>query len=382
MRVHVRMHIYILAGESLMRQSSEARALVSYRSSSDELPAVCEEQREENRKPGEFTDPNAYSPLPKTVVPVSSLVLGAGPRLSGEDPKHTRLLAETETQLPPILIHRETMQVIDGAHRVRAALMRGDKTITAELFDGSEDAAFVLALERNRAHGLPLSRADRQAAAKRLVISRPNWSDRSIARSAGLSARTVRSLRSVCSTAEIPQSNTRIGQDGRTRPVDNTERRNLAAAMIANEPSASLRKVADATGISVSTAHGIRQRIHNGTTSPLEQHERGNDERLTRHHTSMPVRPRAEHKKHEIRSKLERLINDPSVKLNKKGRLLLKWLISHAVHPEEWKPLLETIPAHHSGTVAELARSFAKTWQEFAKELDGREVRVIQDPVI
>lgn len=40
MRVHVRMHIYILAGESLMRQSSEARALVSYRSSSDELPAL------------------------------------------------------------------------------------------------------------------------------------------------------------------------------------------------------------------------------------------------------------------------------------------------------------------------------------------------------
>src|SRR5262245_27830171 len=60
---------------------------------------------------------------PVATVRISSLVLEDSPRLSGEDPDHTRLLAEAEGELPPITIHRSTMRVIDGAHRVQAALL-------------------------------------------------------------------------------------------------------------------------------------------------------------------------------------------------------------------------------------------------------------------
>jgi hypothetical protein len=43
----------------------------------------------------------------------------------------------------------------------------------------------------NIAHGLPLTRADRTAAAARVVHSYPQWSDRMISTVVGLSAGTV-----------------------------------------------------------------------------------------------------------------------------------------------------------------------------------------------
>ena len=95
------------------------------------------------------------------------------------------------------------MQVIDGMHRVRAAILSGAGYIEALLFEGAEDEAFLLAVQLNVAHGLPLSRADRVAAAVRIIHSSPQWSDRAIARAAGLSDKTVASIRRRTS-AEIP----------------------------------------------------------------------------------------------------------------------------------------------------------------------------------
>jgi ParB-like chromosome segregation protein Spo0J len=51
------------------------------------------------------------------------------------------------------------MRVIDGIHRVEAAKLRGAKEIEARLFDGDESASYVLAVQANVTHGLPLSRA-------------------------------------------------------------------------------------------------------------------------------------------------------------------------------------------------------------------------------
>ena len=67
-------------------------------------------------------------------------------------------------------------------------------------------------------HGMPLTRADRKAAAQRIVMIRPQWSDRAIAAVGGLSAKTVGAIRRR-STEEIPQSNARLGGDGRVRPL-------------------------------------------------------------------------------------------------------------------------------------------------------------------
>lgn len=67
-----------------------------------------------------------------------------------------------------------------------------------EYFDGTAEAAFALAVERNLANpaeGLPLSVAERKAAAERIVSGRPELSDRSIAQGVGLSAKTVGEIR-------------------------------------------------------------------------------------------------------------------------------------------------------------------------------------------
>jgi hypothetical protein len=90
------------------------------------------------------------------------------PVQAGEDLSHARMLAEAEGDLPSVVLHRATMCVIDGMHRLRAAELRGDKTIAVRFFDGDDDAAFVLAVQANIAHGLPLSFADREAAAVRI----------------------------------------------------------------------------------------------------------------------------------------------------------------------------------------------------------------------
>ncbi len=99
------------------------------------------------------------------------------------------------------------MRVIDGLHRMRAARLRGDQTIEVQYFTGDDDAAFLLAVEANTAHGLPLSLSERKAAAVRLIAMFPDRSNRSIAASAGSPIRPWPPP----FNAESPRSNARTG---------------------------------------------------------------------------------------------------------------------------------------------------------------------------
>ncbi|MFD8814979.1 ParB/RepB/Spo0J family partition protein, partial [Streptomyces sp. NPDC059627] len=128
-------------------------------------------------------------------VPVLSLRPADSPRLNGEDKAHIMRLAEAETPLPPILVDRRSLQVIDGMHRLMAASLRGQETIDVIFFDGNEADIFLRAVQENVTHGLPLSRADRRAAAERIIASHPHLSDRVIGQTAGLAANTVAAIR-------------------------------------------------------------------------------------------------------------------------------------------------------------------------------------------
>ena len=154
-----------------------------------------------------------------------------------------------------------TMRVIDGLHRMRAAQLRCAQTIEAQFFTGDDDAAFLLAVEANIAHGLPLSLSERKAAAVRLIAMFPDRSDRSIAASAGISDKTVAGLRS---SAENPRSNARTGVDGRRRPVDGADRRRRAARLVARQPHTPIRDIAKEAEISVATALDVRRRVTRG----------------------------------------------------------------------------------------------------------------------
>jgi len=297
---------------------------------------------------------------PPVVVRVASLLAPDSPRLAGENDEHVRLLAESDAKLPPIIVSRSTMRVIDGAHRLRAALMRGEDEIEVRFFTGDEDEAFVLAVESNVRHGLPLSLADRTVAAARIINSHPHWSDRAIASATGLAAKTVAAIRRRA-TGDSPQLRTRVGRDGRFRPLDSSEGRQRASDLLKADPTASLRQVAARAGISQGTARDVRNRLQRGE-SPVPQQRTRSD--VARQDVTARDRCR------DRASLLRTLKNDPSLRFNEAGRSLIRLLDSASVIGEEERGrLLGNIPPHCVETVAELAYECAQVWQEFAEKL-------------
>jgi ParB-like chromosome segregation protein Spo0J len=301
------------------------------------------------------------------IVPLDSLRPGYSPRLAGEDAAHAQRLAELDTKLPRILVHRSTMRIIDGMHRYRAATLRGAKHIEVEFFDGSEEMAFVRAVEANVAHGLPLSYADREAAAIRIIASHPEWSDRAIAASTGLAARTVRSVR-VTVSAEKPQVNARLGLDGRVRPLDSSAGRSLAYELIKERPEAPLREIARRAGIAVSTAHDVRERVRRGE-DPVPDGVRRKWSRSNR--STRADRTRRDNARSPM-SKLRGLQMDPALRFTEAGRVLLGWLSRNMVDQNELTSLADSVPPHCVNLVADLARDYAFAWHEFSEELGRR----------
>jgi ParB-like chromosome segregation protein Spo0J len=112
------------------------------------------------------------------------------------------------------------MRVVDGMHRVMAASLQGREAIDVIFLDGSEADIFLRAVQENIAHGLPLSRADRRAAAERIIASHPHMSDRAIGHSVGLAAKIVADIRRRRSSEDLSQLSARVGRDGRVRPVE------------------------------------------------------------------------------------------------------------------------------------------------------------------
>jgi ParB-like chromosome segregation protein Spo0J len=317
------------------------------------------------------------------VVPVLAVRPADSPRLNGEDKAHIARLAEIEATLPPILVDRRTMRVIDGMHRLIAASLQGRETIDVRFFDGSEADVFLRAVQENVTHGLPLSQADRRAAAARIIASHPHMSDRAIGQAAGLAAKTVATIRKR-STDGVPQSNARVGRDGKVRPLDSAQGRRRAAELLTQQPGASLRDVARAAGISPATVLDVRKRLERGdppTPGKPDAAENavvsGDDEpgltwrpgSRTASRSVAPLDPAA---------MVQRLLRDPSLRNNEQGKEMLRLLHVNAVGAEQLPDVATRVPPHCVAIIVQLARQYARMWQDFARELDGR-ARII-DP--
>ncbi len=318
----------------------------------------------------------AADDLPSATVPISSLVTSDSPRRSGENPGHARMLADVADRLPPIIVHRPTMRVIDGMHRLRAARLRGAKQIEVRFFDGDEASAFVLAVRSNVVHGLPLSLADRKAAADRIIGLYPRWSDRAIASVTGLSGPTVAARRRRLTEKDL-QPDTRIGMDGRVRPVDVAQRRRTATQLLAENPGASLREVARQAGLSPETVRKVRAQPdpahrpadprRNGLTpvSGLAGRRLPAERRVAR--TPAPTRAGT--------VAVQALLADPAFRSTESGRALLRLLTgSHALH-ESSSEFIENVPAHCLGRLAEAARACVREWEAFVAEVERRWAR-------
>ncbi|WP_330333186.1 transcriptional regulator [Streptomyces sp. NBC_00536] len=367
------------------------------------------------------------APAPRTgrepvIVPVSiaSLLPGESPRSEGPDQEHVARLSEVEGPLPPILVRRSDMRVIDGMHRLLAALIRGQGTIDVEFFEGTAEEAFLRAVQANITHGLPLSQTDRRVAATRIIESHPQMSDRAIARASGIGAKAVATIRRR-STDAVPQLNVRIGRDGRARPLSSVEGRWRAAELMAENPQASLREVARLAGISPATASDVRKRLQSGelpaTTRPENvtslgasaascrtgknsgaatgsdasagadggSDREGDDEAQTGADGSTPAASQHDRLRRDRRTRtataepaivLDKLLRDPSLRLKEEGRHLLRLLQQNA--SAEWNHLTAAVPPHCGALVGSLARQYAATWLEFAQHLDERDRSVPQ----
>ena len=319
-----------------------------------------------------------------TSVPVASLLPADSPRLEGQAAEHVARLAAVETPLPPILVDRRSMRVIDGMHRLAAAFRKGEATILVEFFDGTAEEAFLRAVEANVTHGLPLSKEDRRAATERIIASHPAMSDRAIARVAGLGAKTVAAIRRN-SAGGNAQLSARIGRDGKVRPLNSAEGRERAARLIAERPQASLREIARLAGVSPATVSDVRRRLLAGeppvpeqtsqSAPPADERPEADAVKPILPGPATPEGPRQPARGSRLpvpdpAALLDRLLSDPSLRHREEDRRLFRVLQRNAIEERGWSRLAAAVPSHCGDLVVDLARQYAETWLEVAQELD------------
>ena len=311
--------------------------------------------------------------LSAAMVSAASLKPADTPRLGGEDLEHVKALAEVKDRWPPILVHRQTMRVIDGMHRLRAARMLGEPMVEVRFFDGDDDEAFIAAVRANIAHGLPLTLADRKAAATRIMGWQPQRSDRWIGEVTGLAAGTVGAIRRRTSPS-ARQDTARIGRDGRVRPLETAEGRRKAQQEITSHPEASLREIARAAGVSPATVKDVRDRmLRREDPVPRNQHAAGaaqpgyaGQAGNGRDNGGRSSSTR------DLASSLNLLRKDPSMRYSQSGRDLLRELEAHARGPRPVEELIDAVPSHCAYLIADVARKCAREWQELAITLEKR----------
>lgn len=332
------------------------------------------------------SDPvNIVDRLPVFRLPLSSLGPGIFLRQSGTNAAHVQLLADAAScgELPAILVQKSSLRIVDGMHRIAVAKLRGEESINARFVDCSDDEAFLLAVKSNTLHGLPLSRADRIAGAKRILEGHGDWSDRAVAAATGLSAKTIASLRPH-SDGEVKDLDKRLGRDGKWRPVTGIEGRKRAAEYLAVRPDASMREVAREADVSLGTVHDVRAKLRSGL-DPTTVGQRSSQDRAANGSAGEPGRdwtsPRNGSGLHTRRpSSLARswseispkLANDPTIRYTENGRKFLRWMATRIMQPGEWKEFVEVVPTHWTKDISLVAESVSGAWLDFADQLRTR----------
>lgn len=157
------------------------------------------------------------------------------------DPKHIRIDLDTQSRValnettvkeyieameagqvfPPVLTFYDQHYILaDGFHRFAAHMkVRPNEPILAEIRLGTVEDARWASIGANKSHGLRRTNDDKRNAVKQALLH-PNgvdMSDRRIAEHVGVSHTTVQNVRREFeSTGKICQSDSRVGQDGRT----------------------------------------------------------------------------------------------------------------------------------------------------------------------
>lgn len=289
-------------------------------------------------------------------ISLDRLSFGYSPRIQAEDREHATMLAAAFDELPPILVHAPSMQVIDGVHRVLAARLLGKRHVRVLLFHGTEVEAYIKAVQSNVVHGKPLTRAEREKAALRVLSVHGDWSDRRIASVCGIAPGTVGGLRARAHVDQGP-ANGRVGRDGKVRPIDPRATRLRVAEALQADPKASIREIALRTGASKRTVSDVRARALRGedvvpaglrSVDPQPEPEDGQQ--------SSPV-----------------LAEVPAYLSDEDARGFVEWFEARCVGDYgEMVAFVDVIPISRVYEVADAARRCGDLWRRFASELEAR----------
>ncbi|AKA01174.1 transcriptional regulator [Streptomyces noursei ZPM] len=214
-----------------------------------------------------------------------------------------------------------------------------------------------------------------------LRLSHPEWSDRAVAAATGLAAKTVAAIRRRSATEEVPQLHTRIGRDGKARPVNSAEGRRLASTLLMEKPDASLREVAKAAGISTGTVRDVRQRLqrNENPVPPRQRRAELNAAQEVEIPATMDGGTSTAIGALDQKTATQALTRDPQLRMSEEGRLLLRLFATRVVDKQQRQRLIEWIPSRWRRTVTELAYSCSRDWYQFAKQLEVRDERKAAD---
>jgi ParB-like chromosome segregation protein Spo0J len=287
----------------------------------------------------------------------------------GIDRRHVAALAEVPDSWPPIVVSRRDGSVIDGLHRVAAARQLGLERLCAVFFDGSPDDEYVEFVRCNVGHGLALTLDERRAAARRILLTHADLSDRGVASVCGLSPKTVGRLRRTTDEARGAEGTDarvtrRVGRDGRQRPVDASAARVRIAQELERQPDASLRTIASAVGVSPETVRTVREKL------------RADPERST-DVVGLLAEPEAvvlgvlERKRHRA-APLDR---DRAFTDRDEGRQFVDWFEATCVDDADLWQHGQAVPRSRVYEIADEARRRAGVWVRFAEQLEGQVCR-------
>lgn len=277
-------------------------------------------------------------------APLSALKDGYSPRAQRLDPEHVKLLVNCGSELPPILVDRSTMQVLDGHHRIQAAKLRGEETIRVRFFEGEPGDGFLAAIRANVQHGKPLSLSERKKAATEVLRRRPELSDRVVSNCCGLSPGTIRNLRDRSvgmaeSTVENEQLPRRVGRDGRFRPASRGDARSKATSFFRAHPTASVREATTALSIAPATARAARKEYLASENSTAVD---------------------------------ERGLAAGSTISSAGWSDAREWFERTDVHEDETMKYGDVVPRDEASAMAREARRRSTLWEEFAEQLESK----------
>jgi ParB-like chromosome segregation protein Spo0J len=315
-------------------------------------------------------------------LPLEELRPGPSLREGGINTAHVDSLVQLDGRWPPILVASRDRTIVDGHHRVMAARALGHVEVSCVYFDGTPEEAYLESVRRNVVHGLPLTLRERERAATQIVQRYGRWSDRRIAELCSLSPTTVARVRKSVVAATQTRSrrseatgqlSSRIGRDGRVRPIDATPLRSRIVKALHANPEASLRTLASKVGASPETVRRVRQQLScqegnegqafDGTRQLMMTH-------ANRRRDDDDIKPAMELLASFVEDTGPSWAADSAVLSTQAGTVFARWLARTRL--TDWHKHVAAVPLSRVYEVADEARQRAAHWQEFALALEAR----------